>query len=536
MNYHNHVEKSSSDVTRAAGIIALATLTSRILGFVRDSVIAWALGARAAADAFFVAFRIPNLLREMFAEGSMSAGFIPVFTDYLTTRSRLEARELARATFTILLSLLTLAALLGILASPWLVRVIAPGFVDEPGKFALTVNLTRLMFPFLLFVGLAALAMGVLNSLRAFTAPAFASALFNVAVIASVFLIAPLFAEPVFGLAVGVVIGGAAQFVSQIPSLQRQGMSLGLQWQPGHPGMRRIGRLLGPVLLGLSVADLNILINTLIASFLAEGSVTYLYYSMRLIQFPLGLFGASLGAALLPTLAADAALYMTGTTTSLDRLRATTAYGLRLVGFLIVPAMIGLIALRVPIIEVLFEHGAFDRAATVGTARALVFYAVGLWAFAAVRVVVPAFYALHDTRAPVKAAVVSMAVNIVLNLVLMGPLGHGGLALATAVASMVNLGLLLRPLTGRVGSLEGRPLVRAVGRAVVAALPVAALSIVVASLPLWASAGATGTKAVILAISIAASAAGYLLAQRAMGSEEARLVLDLVRRRTRLSS
>lgn len=536
MGYHNHVEKSSHDVTRAAGIIALATLTSRILGFVRDSVIAWALGARAASDAFFVAFRIPNLLREMFAEGSMSAGFIPVFTDYLTTRSRSEARELARATFTILLSLLILATILGILASPWLVRVIAPGFIDEPGKFALTVNLTRLMFPFLLFVGLAALAMGILNSLRAFAVPAFASALFNVAVIASVFLIAPLFAEPVFGLAVGVVIGGAAQFVSQIPSLQRQGMSLGLQWQPGHPGVRRIGWLIGPVLLGLSVADLNILISTLIASFLAEGSVTYLYYSMRLIQFPLGLFGASLGAALLPTLAAAAATARSSTTTTArEQLRATTTYGLRLVGFLIVPAMVGLIALRVPIIEVLFEHGAFDRVATLGTARALVFYAVGLWAFAAVRVVVPAFYALHDTRTPVKAAVVSMAVNVTLNLMLMGPLGHGGLALATAVASMVNLGLLLRPLAGRLGSLEGRRLAQVVGRAVLASLPVAALSVLVAAWPLWASAGEMGAKVIILAISIVVSVACYLLAQWAMGSEEARLVLDLVRRRVRRS-
>ena len=354
-----------------AGIIGVATFSSRILGFIRDMILARLLGASASADAFFVAYRIPNLLRELLAEGSMSAAFIPVFTEYHTLRSKRETWELVSATFTTLLSIATIIMLIGVVMAPTIVWLLAPGFHEDPAKLKLTTLLTQVMFPYLIFISLAALTMGILNSLRAFAAPALAPVFFNICVIASALFLSPLLDEPVLGIAIGVVIGGLAQLVTQLPGVQKQGLLFQWRFEPGHPGVKKIGWLIVPSLLGTSVTQINITVSTILASYF-EGGPTYLFYGMRLIQFPLGIFGVALATAILPTLSMHAAKG------SLDELRETLGFGLRMIAFIILPTMAGLILLRVPIIHLFFEHGAFSASDTVGTAAALLAYAVGL--------------------------------------------------------------------------------------------------------------------------------------------------------------
>src|SRR6185437_4356935 len=281
------LQDENHSVVKAAGVIGVATFSSRILGFIRDMVLARFFGATPAADAFFIAFRIPSLLRELFAEGSMSSAFIPVYTEYRTIRSKQEAWELASAVFTTLLTIVTLVMMVGIAAAPWIVQLLAPGFQDHPDKLALTTLLARVMFPYLLFISLAALAMGILNSVRAFAAPAFSPLFLNVFIIVGAVWLAPLLSEPIIGVAIGVVVGGAAQFAMQLPSLKLRGLLFGFRFEPGHPGLRRIGALMVPTLLGLSVTQINLTVSTVLASFFAGGP-TYLFYGMRLIQFPLG--------------------------------------------------------------------------------------------------------------------------------------------------------------------------------------------------------------------------------------------------------
>src|SRR6476469_1761650 len=431
-------------VAKAAGLIGAATCSSRVLGFIRDMVLARLFGATAAADAFFVAYRVPNLLRELFAEGSMSAAFIPVFTDYHTTRTKREAWELASAMFTTLLTIVTLIMLLGIIAAPGIVWLLAPGFHDDPEQLALTTLLTRMMFPYLIFISLAALAMGILNSLRAFAAPALSPVFFNIVIIGCAVFLSPLLAEPIYGVAIGVVAGGAAQFAMQLPGLKARGLLMGFRFEPGHPGVRRVGYLVLPSLLGLSVTQVNITISTILSSFF-PGGPTYLFYGMRLIQFPLGIFGVALATAILPTLSAQASRG------AWDDLRGTLAFSLRMILFIMLPAMLGLILLRQPIIHLFFEHGTFTAHDTAETALAVLCYSVGLWAFGGVRIIVSAFYSLQDTKTPAIAAAVAVAANIVFSLLLMSPLGASGLALATALAGMVNGGILVVVLNRRLG-------------------------------------------------------------------------------------
>jgi putative peptidoglycan lipid II flippase len=513
------------EITRAAGLIGLATLSSRVLGFIRDMVLARLFGAGLVSDAFFVAYRIPNMLRELFAEGSMSAAFIPVFTETLTQKSREEARKLASATFTTLLFIVSLITLLAMLLAPWIVQAIAPGFSETLGKFNLTVMLSRFMFPYLIFISLAALAMGMLNSLRAFSAPAFSPVLFNVFIIAAALWLSPQLTEPIFGVAIGVTIGGLAQFLIQLPSLKRQGMLPSFQWNPSHPGVQRIGWLLLPAMVGLSVTQVNILVNTLLASFLPEGSQTYLFYGMRLVLFPLGIFGVALGTAILPSLSKQAA------EGQMEELKKTLAFGLRMIFFIIIPSMVGLIVLRIPIIHLFFEHGAFTSPATAGTAAALAFYAVGLPAFAGVRIVVAAFYSLKDTKTPVKIAVLAMVVNIVLNLALMGPLAHGGLALATSLSAILNFSLLVAILHRRLAGIEWGAVLQSVTRVVLATVPVGLIGWLVSRMDIWSFPEAWLMKSIELMVGIGACVAVYFLMHRWFKSEELTHVLGLFKDR-----
>ncbi len=515
-------------ITRAAGIIGLATLMSRILGLIRDMVMAAVFGAGLAADAYYVAYRIPSILRELFAEGSISAGFIPVFTEYLKKRAREEAKRLVHAAFTLILLGLAAISGLGILLAPWLVQAIAWGFGDDVYKFDLTTLLTKVMFPYLLFIGLAALAMGVHNSLRSFGTPAVAPAIFNLCVIGAILSISPFLGEPILGAAIGILIGGLAQWLVQLPGLYRRSMGLGFRWAPRDEGIRRIGLLLMPVVLGLAVSQINILVNTLFASFLPDGSVTYLYYGIRLIHFPLGIFGIALATALLPSLAAQAADLAHG------RLRQTLSFGLRTVFFICFPALIGLIWLRVPIVHLLFQHGEFDYHATLGTAGAVVGYAVGLWAFAGVRIVVSAFYALQDTRTPVKIAITAVLANIILCLLLMPWLQHVGLALAASLASILNFSLLVWKLHRKgLNLIEWRRIAGSIGRTAAACIVLAFVCHWVAGQGIWIMEGYWVSKSFWLAGGIAGGAAVYFLAHLFMKSDELFFLFGAIRKKIR---
>lgn len=514
-------------IAGAAGIVALGTLISRILGFIRDMILANLFGATIAADAFYVAFRIPNMLRELFAEGSMSAAFIPVFTEYLSRKSRSDSKELASAAFTTLLLLLCIVVTLGMILSPEIIRTIAPGFVRDPYQFSLTVAMTRIMFPFLLFISLAALAMGILNSTRRFAPPALASGVFNVVSIVVVFIFAPLLPEPVYGAAIGVALGGLAQFLIQVPALYQEGFPLSVRRpiRPLHPGVVQMGRLLLPTTLGLSVTQINVLVNTLLASFLAAGSVSYLYYGMRLIHFPLGIFAVALSTALLPSLSAQAAKG------EIEGLRRTFSFGLRLVFFITFPAMMGLIFFRIPIVHLLFEHGEFGRAATMGTASALFFYSIGLWAFAGIRIVVPVFYSLQDTKTPVKVGVIAVIANLILNIILMVPLQHGGLALATSLSAILNFSLLLLILRKRIGRVDGKRILHSHMKVVLASSCFLPLSLWVNHQTMWLSAGNWPIKAAVLTIAILLSAVAYFTIQALLKSEELYFILNLTKGR-----
>ena len=428
-------------VARAAVVVSSATMASRIFGFIRDLVVARAFGAGIATDAFFVAFRLPNLLRRLVAEGALSSAFVPVFTEYVSTRPRAESLRMLRSVTGVMLLLLSSITLVGVVASPWIVRVMAPGFFANSAAGELTVYLTRLMFPYLLLVGLAALVMGVLNAHRHFLLPALAPVLLNVGIIIGALVIAPRLSEPVVGLALGVLLGGLGQLLLQVPWLWSHGLFAAPQLALRHPAVRRVLGLMTPVVVGQSAVHIGTVINTIIASFLAKGSVSYLYYADRLIEFPNGVFGVAIATAVLPTLSEQAARR------DKAALRETLSFSLRLATFVSMPAAIGLFILAEPIVRVLYERGRFGPVETVGTAAAVAMYALGLVGSSAARILTQAFFALGDTRTPVKVSVFAMALNCAIAATLARPLGHVGLALAIAVAGTVNaigLALLLR--------------------------------------------------------------------------------------------
>lgn len=439
------------NVSRAAGVVGFYTFLSRILGLVRDMVLAFFFGTGMTMDAFVAAFRIPNLLRRLFAEGSLTIVFIPVFTEYLTTRTKKDAFDLARIVLTLLLLVLVCVTLAGILFAPWIVRIQAWGFGSSGVKYDLTVFLTRITFPYIFFISIVAFFMGVLNSLRRFAAPAAAPIFLNVGIIGAAYLLSPHLAQPIVGVAIGVLIGGMLQVVLQVPWITKEGLKLFPLWRPDHPAVKRIGMLMLPAVFGSAVYQLNSYIGTLLASFLAEGSVSWLYYADRLVQFPLGVFAIAISTAALPSLSTHAAKK------DPDEFAKTLSHSLRLVFFIILPSMVGLIVLGRPIIRVLFERGAFDSYSTLMTDRALFFYILGLWAFSGIRVIVSAFYALQDTKTPVKIAFVAFAANLLFSLALMGPLKHGGIALALSLSSTIQFLLLIFFLKRKIQMIELRP-------------------------------------------------------------------------------
>ncbi len=449
----HEVKSENRNVTRAAGVVGAATLLSRVFGYVRDMVLASFFGAGMTADAFIAAFRIPNLLRRLFGEGSLSIAFVPVFTETLLKGGRDDGLRLAVSSLKLLLVCLSVISIIGVFAAPTIIQVVAPGFSDLPEKMGLTVTLTRVMFPYVVLIGLVALCMGILNVLGHFAAPAIAPVLLNLAMIGAVFT-ASRFSDSetvqVLGLAGGVLLGGVLQLALQLPYLVKHGVRFWARSGLWHPAMKKVGILMLPTIFGAAVYQINLLVGTLLASLLPEGSVSYLYYADRLVQFPLGIFAQAAATAVLPSLSRQAA---NGDQAGMGD---TFGHAMSLVLFITIPAMVGLIVLRDPIVALLFQRGAFDAQTTRLTSDALLYYALGLWAFAAVRIVVSTFYAMQDTRTPVKTATISIVANIILGTVLMGPMKHCGLALATSLASMVNLMLLVVVLRNKLGMIRWR--------------------------------------------------------------------------------
>jgi putative peptidoglycan lipid II flippase len=513
-------------ITRAASTIGIGTLFSRILGFVRDAVIAHFFGAGMAADAFFVAFRIPNLWRRLVGEGALTVSFIPVYTEYLAHRPEEESRELTRVAFTLAGVILFVLTLLGVVFSPLLIRIIAPGWVvDAPEKFQLTVSLNRIIFPYLFFMGLFALSMGILNSRRHFAAPAIAPVFLNIFMILCVFLFYTSFQKPVMALALGVLTGGIIQFLFQIPFLVKKGISFRFNFNFRHPAMKRIGLLMVPGLIGTAVYQLNVFIDTIFASFLPGGSVSYLYFADRLLEFPLGLFAVAVGMASLPSLSTLASGGRVG------ELKETISFTLRLVSFISIPAMVGLIALKTPIIHVLFQRGVFDDSATLKTASALLCYSVGLWAIAGARTLVPAFFALQDTWTPLRIGLICLGSNVVLNSILIYPLKHAGLALATSLSSVLNLILLSRAVSLKLGGMDLREVAAPLLRIFLCSLPMGFVSYLICSLGNWSSSGHGAPKVVLLMAAIAAGLGTYLGSSYWMKNAEMIFLLKMIRKK-----
>lgn len=433
------------NLLRALATISSMTLLSRILGFARDFFIARAFGAGAATDAFFVAFRLPNLLRRMFAEGAFSQAFVPILGEYRNRRGTEDTRALIDRVATLLALIVTGVTLLGVLGAPWLIYISAPGFAADTEKFDLTVMLTRITFPYILFMSMVALAGGVLNTFSRFAIPAFTPVLLNLSFIGMSLFAAPLFDPPVLALAWAVFIGGVLQLVLQVPALMRIGMLPRIRLDLQDPGVRRVFKLMLPAILGVSVSQISLLINTIFASFLESGSVSWLYYADRLMEFPAGLLGVALGTILLPSLSRSHADGNAGEFSGL------LDWGLRLTLMLTLPAALALALLATPLVATLFHHGQFTAHDVMQTRNALVAYSVGLTGLILVKVLAPGFYSRQDIRTPVKIALGVLVLTQLMNLAFIKPLAHAGLALSIGLAALVNAALLYRGLR-RIGA------------------------------------------------------------------------------------
>ncbi|WP_051233954.1 murein biosynthesis integral membrane protein MurJ [Halomonas halocynthiae] len=421
---------------RSGMIVSVMTMLSRVMGLARDVVIAALFGAGSGADAFFVAFKIPNFLRRLFAEGAFNQAFVPVLSEYATQRSKEEVRELLDATAGSLAVVLLLITALAMFAAPWLVWAFAPGFSRDPEKLALTADMLRLTFPYLFLISLTAFSGSVLNTWNRFAVPAFTPVLLNLSLIGAALLLTPLLASPAMALAWGVLIAGAAQLVFQVPFLAR----LGLMPKPwpnfAHEGVRRIMKLMAPALFGVSVSQINLLLDTVLASLLAAGSVSWLYYSDRLVELPLGVFGVAIGTVILPALSRRHA------DQSSEHFAAMLDWAIRTVLLLGLPAALALTVLAEPLLITLFHYGAMTDHDISMSAMSLRAYSVGLVAFMLIKVLAPGFFARQDTKTPVKVGIVAMVANMLFNLLLIWPLAHAGLALATAMSAFLNAGLL----------------------------------------------------------------------------------------------
>ena len=532
-----------ASVARSAGVVSMAVMASRVLGLAREMVFAYFFGASKsfANDAYVIAFRIPNLLRDLFAEGALSSAFVTVFSDYLVTKDEKEAFRLSNLVATTLIVVLGILVVLGIIFAPQVVTAIAHGFEGDHEKFELTVRLTRIMMPFILLVALAAQAMGVLNARDRFGIPALASTFFNIGSIIGGLITAALLTDPTFshpirsivdkptegiiGMAYGVLIGGLMQYAVQWPSLR----SAGFRYRPmlsfGDPGVRRIFTLMGPAVIGAAAVQVNVLVNSNFASSIptatGSGPVSWLNYSFRLMQFPIGVFGVAIATATLPSISRSAALKDMG------EFRHTLAGSIRLAFLLTIPSAVGLIVLGRPIIALIYERGHFGPNDTDHTAAALAFYAIGLAGYSAVRILAPAFYALGDARTPMMISLLSMATNFVMNWMLIDLLQERGLALSTSTVALMNFALLYAVMHKRVEGIEGRKTAIAVGKIVAASAVMGlvcwAISRAIANI---AGFGFSARAANVVA-SVSAGAFVFYLVASALGIQELKAATEV---------
>lgn len=505
------------------------TMASRILGFARDMLIASRLGAGPVADAFFVALKLPNLFRRLFGEGAFNAAFVPAFAGTLATEGRAAAQALAERMAALMAIWLGTLVVLGMVAMPWIMRGLAPGFLDEPAKFQLAVDLTRITFPYLLFICLTALVAGVLNGLDRFAAAAAAPVFFNLLLMAALVGLAPYVATPGHALAWGVLASGFVQLAMVWVAARQAGMALNLLRPPAlTPAVMQVLRRMAPGLLGAGVTQINLAVDVVIASLLPSGAVSFLYYADRVAQLPLGVVGAALGTALLPVLARQ---LRAGQRLSAHR---SMNRGTELALLLTMPSAVGLAAAAGPIVAALFQRGAFGAEAAAASSAALVAYAFGLPAFVLVKVFAPGFFARGDTGTPVKVGIAAVALNLALNLLFMNWLAHVGIALATACAAWVNAGLLAWLLARRGHFVADRRSRRVVPRILAASV---LMGVVVAGLALLlpAPAGSAG-RAVQAALLIGAGAAAYLAAGVALRAFNIREILGVLRRRRAATS
>ena len=470
----------SVKLARSAGLISVATMASRVLGVAREMVLAAFFGASGGMemDAFNVAFRVPNLLRDLFAEGAMTAAFVPTFTRTLTTEGREAAWRLGNLVVNALLLITGALVAIGIVFAHPITHAIAPWFADTPGKIELTTQLTRIMLPFLATVAVAVAMMGMLNSLRRFFIPALSPAMFNVATIICAFALVPVLPRvglsPIVAIAIGTVVGGVGQIALQWPVLRKEGFRYRPVLDFKDPGLKEVLRLMGPGTLGLAAVQINVFVNTYLATSQEQGAVSWLNYAFRLMYLPIGLFGVSIATAALPEIARRA------TENDSIGMQRTISSALRMMLMLNVPATVGLIALAHPIVALLLQRGHFTPHDTDATAAALLFYAPGLVGYSAVKIASPSFYSLGDSRTPVTVSVVAVLTNLTINLLLVRVMGYRGLALGTALAAMFNAGMLLWLLRRRLGGLEER-------RVLIAFVKISAASVVMGAAAVFAS-------------------------------------------------
>jgi putative peptidoglycan lipid II flippase len=470
----------SESVVRSAGVVSVAVLMSRVTGLLRESVMARLFGAGLIYDAFMLGFRIPNLTRDLFAEGALSSAFVPTFTEYLANRGKEAAARLANLVATALIIVVGAVCALGVIFAPQLVHLMAPGFAAVPGKFELAVSMTRTMFPFLLLVALAAQAMGVLNASNKFGVPAMASTFFNIGsvgfgVVLGIWLGPSLHLTRIEGMAIGVVLGGALQLVWQLPALYSLGFRFRVAFDWNHPGLVRIFRLMVPAILGNAAVQINVMVNTNFASTIADpvrgldGPVSWLSYAFRFMQLPLGLFGVAMASATLPSISRSAAAG------NMDEFRRTLSKSLGMVFLLTLPSSVGLAVLGKSIIGAIYQGGRFQLYDTQQTAVALSFYAIGLAGYAALKVLNPAFYALGDARTHMLVSLGSIVVNFATaaTMIHYAGLGHAGLALSTSVVALFGFFLLFEILRRRIGGVYGRELAGGIAKVLIASLVMA---------------------------------------------------------------
>jgi putative peptidoglycan lipid II flippase len=431
------------NLLKALVTVSGVTLISRVLGFIRDAVIARTFGAGLYTDAFFVAFKLPNLLRRVFGEGAFSQAFVPVLAEYKARQSHEQTRELVDHVTALLAIALLIVTVIGVIAAPVVIYISAPGFASVPDKFRITVELTRITFPYILLISLCAMGGGILNTYGRFAVPAFTPTLLNLSFIVFALWLAPWFDPPVMALAWAVLVGGMVQLAFQLPSLKRIGLLPRVRFNFRDPGVWRIVKLMGPAVFGVSIGQISLLINGIFASFLVTGSVSWLYYADRLMEFPTGVLGVALGTILLPSLAKT---HAEGAGEEYSRL---LDWGLRLTLLLALPSAVALAILSVPLIATLFHHGAFNAHDVGMSAQALTAYSLGLVGLIMVKVLAPGFYARQDIKTPVRIGLVTLAATLVMNAAFIYPLRHAGLALAIGLGACVNAGLLYGTLRRR---------------------------------------------------------------------------------------